>query len=196
MLISIVGKSGSGKTTIAKLLESFDKRIIHIDVDKIAHYVLTIPEVKERIKKDISYTCIIDEEIQRKVLGKIVFSSPQYMDKLAEITWPYMEKIIDSKIQANEGKIIILDYLLLPKTKYFLQSDLRIWVNSPIEERFERIVKRGVNEQTISKEYFLKRDEAGINYEEGLYDIVINNSNKKSTFQEVRKVYEKSIISR
>ena len=51
MLISLVGKSGSGKTTIANKLKSLDNRIIHIDVDKISHQVLEYPEVVERIKK-------------------------------------------------------------------------------------------------------------------------------------------------
>lgn len=195
MLISIVGKSGSGKTTIARILESLDERIIHIDIDKIAHHVLTLPEVKERIRSDISYACIIDGEVQRKVLGEIVFASPEDMDKLTEITWPYMEQIIDQKIQENKDRIIILDYLLLPKTKFFSQSDLKIWVNSPVEARLERVVKRAIKTEPISKDYFLKRDSSGIDYQEGQYDIVIENDTKTEPFKEVRKVYEKSIIS-
>lgn len=196
MLITLVGKSGSGKTTIAKKLESLDERILHVDIDQISHQVLEFPEVQERIKKEISYDCVIDEEVQRKVLGRIVFASPEHMQVLTDITWSKMENIIDQIIASNPDRIIILDYALLPKTKYFDQSDLRIWVESPIEERLERAIKRAVHSEPITRDYFLKRDAAGIDYEEGKYDIVIHNTNKNDINKEVKKVYEKSIVSR
>lgn len=196
MLISLVGKSGSGKTSIAKTLETIDPRVFHLDVDKISHCVLTLQEVKERIKNEISPTCLVEGEVDRKILGKIVFNDPNMMQLLTDITWTPMEEIIDSYLGTNPDKIVILDWILLPKTKYFTQSDLRIWVESPIEERYERVLKRAKNKETITKEYFLSRDTAGTNYEEGKYDIVINNTNKTNLEKEVQKVYEKSIISR
>lgn len=195
MLISLVGKSGSGKTTIAKELEKIDPRVLHIDVDKISHYVLTLPEVKTRIKTEISPSCIVNDEVIRKALGKIVFEDPTMMDVLTDITWPSMEKVIDETINENPNKIILLDWVLLPKTKYFDQSDLRIWVDSPVEERYDRVVKRAKDKETITKEYFYSRDASGTNYEEGKYDVVIQNTNKTNLNKEVQKVYEKSIIS-
>lgn len=196
MLISIVGKSGSGKSTVAKTLATYDERIFHIDVDKISHYVLTLPEVQERIRTDISYDCVLDNEVQRKTLGKIVFASPEEMQKLTDITWKEMERVIDEQIASHQDKIILLDYILLPKTKYFAQSDLRIWVDAPYEVRLDRVVKRSVATESITPEYFLQRDLSGIDYEEGQYDIVIKNINEQETKKEVKKIYEKSIISR
>lgn len=195
MLICLVGKSGSGKTTIAKILASYDKNIFHIDVDKISHQVLTYPEVKSRIKSEISAECLDKDNIERKKLGQIVFESPLMMEKLTDITWPSMEKIIDSIITNNPQRTILLDWLLLPKTKYFNQSALKIWVEAPQMERFTRVCKRA-NDNTITKEYFLQRDAVGTSYEEGKYDIVINNSPQSNLKEEVHKIYEKSIISR
>ncbi len=196
MLISIVGKSGSGKSTVAKTLTTYDERIFHIDVDKISHYVLTLPEVQERIRTDISYDCVLDNEVQRKTLGKIVFASPKEMQKLTDITWKEMERVIDEQIASHQDKIILLDYILLPKTKYFAQSDLRIWVDAPYEVRLDRVIKRAVAAESITPEYFLQRDLSGIDYEERQYDIFIKNINKQETKKEVKKIYEKSIISR
>jgi uridine kinase len=107
-----------------------------------------------------------------------------------------MEHIIDQIIENNPNKIIILDYVLLPKTKYFVASDLRIWVDAPYETRLERVIKRAIQERNITPDYFKKRDASGIDYEEGKYDIVINNVNKEKTQEEVKLVYEKSIIRR
>ena len=52
--------------------------------------------------------------VDRKKLGKIVFSNKEEMKKLESITWNYMEKEIDKIILNNKEKVIILDY---PKEK-------------------------------------------------------------------------------
>ena len=195
MIISIVGKSGSGKSTVSKTLESLDERMLHIDIDQISHQVLTFPEVQEQLQKSFCPDVVMDHEVQRKVLGRFVFSSPEQMQKLTDITWSHMERIIDQIIKNNPNKIILLDWLLLPKTKFFNQSDLRIWVDAPFIERLDRVVKRSISDP-ITPDYFKKRDDAGIDYEEGKYDVVINNTNKEKTQNEVKQVYEKSILRR
>lgn len=194
MLISIVGKSGSGKSTIAKTLKEFDERVLHVDIDDISHQVLEFPDVQEKLKTGFCPSVVMDHEVQRQVLGRIVFASPEQMDVLTNITWSHMERIIDQIIEANSDKIILLDWLLIPKTKYFEQSDLKIWVDAPYVDRLERVVKRSIKEQSITPDYFAKRDNAGIDYEEGKYDIVINNINKEKTQNEVKNIYEKSIL--
>ncbi len=196
MLISLVGKSGSGKSTIARLLTELDENVIHIDVDKISHYVLTLPEVKKRLENEMSPECVVDGVVDRKKVGSIVFSSPAKMDLLTDITWPNMEVIITNLLQENEGKIIILDWLLLPKTKFFDESNLRIWVETPVEERFNRVLSRAKNKEHITRDYFLKRDASGIDYEEGKYEVIIENGQFTDLTKEVKKVYEKSIRSR
>lgn len=194
MIISIVGKSGSGKSTIARALSNLDERMLHVDVDQISHQVLTFKEVQDVLQNTFGIDVVIDKEVQRKVLGQIVFTTPEQMQKLTDITWHHMEKIIDSIIENNSNKIILLDYLLLPKTKYFEQSDLKIWVDAPYEVRVERVINRAIQERNVTRDYFKKRDAAGIDYEKGKYDIVINNVNKEKTKEEVKKVYEKSIL--
>lgn len=194
MIISIVGKSGSGKSTIARTLQELDERMLHVDIDQISHQVLTFKEVQDALQNTFGTDVVMDGEVQRKVLGKIVFTTPEQMQKLTNITWHHMERIIDSIIENNPNRIILLDYLLLPKTKFFEQSALKIWVDAPYEERVERVIKRSIQERNVTRDYFKKRDRAGIDYEEGKYDIVINNVNKEKTQEEVKKVYEKSIL--
>lgn len=196
MLISIVGKSGSGKSTIARTLKSLDEKMLHVDIDQIAHQVLTFREVQEQLQQSFGKKVVMNHEVQRKLLGNIVFSSPEQMAKLTSITWHNMEKLIDQIIENNAEKIILLDYLLLPKTKYFDQSDLKIWVDAPYETRLERVIKREVQERNITPDYFKKREHAGVDYEEGKYDFIINNINREKTQEEVKKIYEKSILRR
>lgn len=170
MIISICGKSGSGKSTLAKKIIEERKNAIHIDIDKIAHQVLTIPEVKQQLEEHFK-DVLTNNEVDRKKLGPIVFSSQENMDILAQITWPYMEQEIDRIINQNKDKIIILDYLLLPKTKYFEQSDIKILLDIPKEVRKERIVKR----DNISEDKFNLRDSSSMEYDKEKFDYVISS---------------------
>ena len=172
MIISICGKSGSGKSTLAKKIIEERKNVIHIDIDKIAHQVLTIPKVKQQLQEQFK-DVLTDNEVDRKKLGPIVFSSTKNMDILTQITWPHMEQEIDRIISENKDKIIILDYLLLPKTKYFEQSDLKILLDIPKDIRKQRILKR----DNITEDKFDLRDSSSIEYDKDEFDFIISSDN-------------------
>ena len=172
MIISICGKSGSGKSTLAKKIIEERKNVIHIDIDKIAHQVLTIPIVKQQLQEQFK-DVLTDDEVDRKKLGPIVFSSTKNMDILTRITWPHMEQEIDRIISENKDKIIILDYLLLPKTKYFEQSDLKILLDIPKDIRKQRILKR----DNITEDKFDLRDSSSIEYDKDEFDFIISSDN-------------------
>lgn len=174
MIISICGKSGSGKSTLTnELLKHYGDSAIHIDVDKIGHYVNTIPEVLAEEVKCFGEGILTDGIVDRKKLGKIVFSSDEEMAKLTEITWKYMEKEIDKIVESNQGKLVILDWQLTPKTKFFEQSDLTILLDIPVEIRKERILKR----DNISPEKFDIREQASMDYSLYNFDIVQTKMN-------------------
>ncbi len=192
MLISIVGKSGSGKSYIADTLSSYSKNIKHLNIDKIGHEVLLLDQVKENLIRAFGKEILTDNEIDRKKLNKIVFASEEKMQVLTDITWTSMERTIDNYITSNKDKIIILDWQLLPKTKYFERSDLKILVDASIEVRKERAVKR----DSITEEKFLEREKASLNFNRENFDYVIENDNFAYTKGKVEKIYDKSIVSR
>ena len=142
MVICICGKSGSGKSTIAKLIQEERPHSIHIDIDKIGHQSHNDKKVRQELIATFGEVILTNNNIDRKKLGKIVFSNKKEMKKLEDITWNYMEQEIDKILTNNNDKIIILDWLLLPKTKYFETSDLRILVDIPFEIRKQRVLKR------------------------------------------------------
>ena len=103
------------------------------------------------------------------------------MSKLADITWKYMEREIDVFLENNKDKRIILDYLLLPLTKYFEMSDIKILLDTPLEERLKRTIKR----DNITKEEFLLREKASIQYDESKFDYVLKND------EEIKRLVKK-----
>lgn len=192
MLISLVGLSGSGKTRISNILTSYNSKIIHLDIDQIGHSIYNNQEVINNLLKEFGPSVITKNKVNRKELGNIVFTSPESMKVLEQITWSEMEKQIDTFIQNNPNKIIILDWLLIPKTKYFFQSDLRILVTAPYETRMNRAIKR----DGITEEDFKKRDNAAPTINKENFNYIIENIDLQKTEEEVKLIYDKSIIHR
>ncbi len=117
-IIGITGKSGSGKSTLAKLLsEKLDCNVINID--KIGHKATQNYEIAKKLCK-IFGTQILgkDGKIDRKKLGNIVFTNKEKMDILTDITWEYMQSILDEILKKEEKEIIIIEWALLPISKY------------------------------------------------------------------------------
>ena len=171
MIIGICGKSGSGKSTIAKQITSRYKNAVHLDIDKIAHKSHKDEEVKQKIIGTFTESVLTNNEINRKKLGRIVFVSKEKMKLLEEITWEFMEKEIDNFINENKDKIIILDYILLPLTKYFDKCNIKILLNIPYHIRKQRVLSR----DDITEEQFDLRNSASIQYEISDFDIVLEN---------------------
>ena len=192
MTIAICGKSGAGKGTVCKILKEFSNDIVWVDIDKIGHSVNEKEEVKEKLVSNFGEGILTDGIVDRKKLGKRVFNSKEEMDLLGEITWHSMEEEIDYIISENKENVILLDWNLLPKTKYFKDADLRILVQAPSFDREERAMKR----DKISRRQFMIRDINAPNYKDLDFDIVINNIVMELTRKKVRKIYDKSIISR
>lgn len=179
MIISICGKSGSGKSTLAKRL--MNENSSYLEIDKVGHKVLTLREVQEELIKNFGNEVVKLNVVDRKKLGEIVFNKRKEMSKLADITWKYMEREIDAFLENNKDKRIILDYLLLPLTKYFEMSDIKILLDTPLEERLKRTIKR----DHITKEEFLLREKASIQYDESKFDYVLKND------EEIKRLVKK-----
>lgn len=183
MIIGICGKSGSGKSTLAReIIKLTSDKAVHLDIDKVGHKVLLLPEVMEELINLFGESVVKENIVDRKKLGEIVFDSRKEMNKLSSITWSYMQIEIDNFFNENKDKIIILDWLLLPITKYFDMCDIKILINIPYEIRKERAMKR----DNISSDAFDLREKASINFDESIFDCVINSNDLETVKRMVR----------
>ena len=183
MVIGLCGKSGSGKSTIAKLIVETKSNAFHYDIDKIGYQVMEIPEVQNEAIKCFGEQIVTNGQIDRKKLAEMVFNSIDEMNKLAGITWKHMMKVLDAVINDNKDKIVILDWILLSKTKYFDMCDLKILVDMPLEIRRQRAMKR----DNITSSDFDLREKASITYDNSKFDMVV----KCNDINEVRKMVKK-----
>ena len=177
MIIGICGKSGSGKSTLAKSIEEVSTRdVVHLEIDKVGHRALLNEEVKKELINKFGEHIIKGNNVNRKKLGDIVFNSRDEMQKLTDITWEYMQKEIDKFLEDNRDKVVILDWLLLTKSKYFDMCDIKILLDVPYEVRKMRAIKR----DNITSEAFDLRERASIEFDKEKFDYVLENSEKEN----------------
>ena len=192
MIIVLCGKSNAGKGYVSNLFEKLDENTIHLDIDKIAHKINEEDIVKKDLVNTFGENILTNGKIDRKKLGSIVFNDEEEMKKLEEITWKHMEEEIDNYILNNSDKNIILDYIMLHKTKYFNKDNLKILVDAPLSVRLKRALIR----DGITKDKFLERESKTANYKDSDFDYVINNEDENKTRKKVLMIYEKSTLSR
>lgn len=184
MIISICGKSGSGKSTVSKELKTYyGEKVVNVEIDKIGHMALEDDSVRLELIKCFGESILNKDIVDRKRLGDIVFNSINEMKKLSDITWSFMEREIDKIINLNSDKIIVLDYILLPLTKYFKMSDIRILLDIDYSIRKMRCMKR----DNLSEEKFDLREKASIDYDKNDFDYVINDN---YDIRKLVKIYE------
>ncbi len=169
IIIGLTGGTGCGKTTVCSILKKYNAYII--DADKIAHSV--IKKGKDAYIQIVDYfgNDILndDKEIDRKKLGKIVFSDKEKLDYLTKTTHKYIVKeikqLINTKKEENKYNYIVIDAPLLIEANLHKIVDTVWIVYANLETRIQRLKVRD-------------------NIEE---EVVINRINSQTPFEENKK---------
>jgi dephospho-CoA kinase len=169
MIIGITGRSGSGKSYVSKLIAN-QLDMIHIDIDKISHEVLSFDDTIEFIKAEFGECVFDNNQINRKKLGNVVFNNTEKLGKLNKFCQLQIEKKLDEIISSTK-KSIILDYALLCWLKQFNLCDVKILLNTDIDIRFERVSKR----ENITREYFNARENSLEALTQFKFDYIFDN---------------------
>ena len=191
-IIGLTGSIATGKSQVSKYLKG--KGIKVVDADLIARDVVDIPIVKDEIKKTFGENIYINENLDRKKLAEIVFSSNKKRNILNDIMHPHIYKIILDEIK-NSKDLIFVDIPLLFENedvnkKYGLDFD-EIWL---VYVDRETQIKRLMNRDDISREYAEEKINSQIPVEEKRKkaDVIIDNSGTlEETFAQVEEKLKK-----
>lgn len=148
-IVGITGGTGSGKTTALNVLERLGARVI--DCDRLYHKLL---EKNEEMKSEIDESfkgVVINGSVDRKKLGKMVFSSPDLLKKLNAVTHKYVDgevkKIIDRERKRGRAAVAI-DAIALIESGLNELCDTVVGIVAPDDMRIKRIMTReGISEK-------------------------------------------------
>jgi len=169
MLIGLTGKSGSGKTTAARILTELGAFVA--DCDIIAHKVLEEDTVKEKLCENFGSTIFnSDGSIDRKALGSIVFSDSEKLAVLNGIVHGAITKKAIDMCTASGKDICFIDGSELEASGVDKKCAHIVVIYADEDIRLNRITER----DKISKDSALLRIKAQKDYSKKA--IIIKNN--------------------
>lgn len=198
MRIGLTGNIGSGKSTVASILEELGAVVI--DSDALARRASEEPEVLERIATELGPDLIREGRLDRAATADLVFGDGAARRRLEAIIHPWVRErsrqlerdLLDS---ASPPAAVVHDIPLLFETGMQGRFDAVVVVSAPARLRAERLAQRS----GLSAADFAARDASQWPAERkrALADHVIENDGDLSSLREqVAAVWQEIVTSR
>jgi len=158
-IICLVGEIGTGKTTVAEMLENLGAEVIYSD--DIAKAISLNPKYKAKLSRTFGKNILYKNgRLNRKKLAKIVFSNKNKLKKLDRIMLPLIIKEL-KKILSEKSRLekllkkekkkemkVVLEAPLLFRTNLYNRCDEILYITCPEDLRIERVISK----MNLSKE--------------------------------------------
>jgi dephospho-CoA kinase len=190
--IGITGGIASGKSTVVKHISG--KGIPVVDADIVAREVLSLyPKILDYLKGRYGERVFRDGELDRKELGRIVFSSDRDRKEYMDIIMPYIRIEIEKRLDMLESEdyaAAILDAPLLFEEGFEKDMDCTILVYAEAQVQLQRLMKRnGITEEEASR---MIASQMPVKKKLDLADYVVDNSGDlEETKEEIDMVFMK-----
>ena len=188
-ILGLTGGIASGKSTVSAYLAQNGALII--DADLIARQVVAKKSsgLKQIVAKFGGEILTASGELDRKKLGKLVFSNKELLKALTDITGPLIRAEILREIEAAKKaqvKLVVLDIPLLFEAGYQTLCDKVMVVTIPSKLQLERVMKRDNLSAAEARKRIANQLPASRRNE--LADVLIDNSKSVAeTYQQVLK---------
>lgn len=200
VILGLVGGIGSGKSTVARMMEELGAEVI--DADQIATTLLNDPRVRDKLVSEFGES-IINENgtISRSELATVAFESKVNLETLNKILHPRIIGNIKRQLAAieaslreevgeetqNKTTVVVLDAPLLVETSLHTLCDYLLFVDTDEEKRLERVERRGWDADELRRR---ESFQLPLDKKRELCDFIINNNDDiESTYEEVKQVY-------
>lgn len=197
MVIGIIGGVGTGKSQIATLLKNdFNAYVIH--ADQIGHQIIAKDTQSFHQIVELFGNTILDNDgnINRKTLGDIVFQDARSLEKLNNITHPFIYAEISSLIshakRNSKYDFVVVEAAILVEAMWTKLVDVIWLITCSKEVRIQRLINsRSLSREKIDSIISNQQSEEALR----LYaDVIIDNSLEiETTIQQVKKEIIKAL---
>ena len=139
--IGLTGGIGSGKSTIAKVLEKMGYPVFYADSEakKIYH---EDPVLKENLIQIIGQEVYMNGQLNTKLLAEKLFSNTQLKDHVAALVHPIVREAFVSWVKLQKASLVFNEAAILFETGAYQNFDANLLVVAPAQLRIERVIKR------------------------------------------------------
>lgn len=192
-VVGLTGQSGAGKTTVSDVFKENGYTIIN--ADKIARELQSKQSTLKRLSKVFGEDIINEDgSLNRKTLGRIVFSDKTELSKLNKIMFPLVTTEINKVIFNTNNNFFLLDAPQLFESGFNNNCTITISVIAPRDTLINRIMER----DNISKkdaENRLNSQKSEIFFRENADFVLENNSSienlKKQALELINTIKKK-----
>jgi len=199
LIIGLTGGIASGKSQVCKTFVELG--ITVIDSDQIAKDLFDInsPHLQALRDKFGNDIFLADKYLDRKKLGKIVFSNPEQLLWLNTFTHPLIYDEIKQQLSSTSSSYVIIDIPLLIDSKGDISArfaeliDRVLVINTSEENQLKRLLLR----DDISSEQAHKIINSQSSLEQKLKladDIIDNNGSIESLKTQVEEIHKKYLL--
>ncbi len=185
MLIGLTGRTGSGKSSAAKIFEKLGAFVI--DCDSVAHEILLEEETKHHLCTLFSDS-ILDTSgnIDRKALGRVVFSDKEKLKQLNAVMHSAIVERCLEECEKSGKDICIMDGSELESSGAYKKCRYVVVVSADEKTRLLRIMER----DGIDRESALMRIRAQKDYSKEAL-LISNNKDLTKLQKDVTQLYNK-----
>jgi len=140
-IIGLTGGIGSGKTTIARYMQSLGIPVYIADDE--ARELMNSDTVIQAVVKAFGNSVLDGAKLNREKLAQLVFNHPEKLQVLNNIVHPLVKQHFDAwVIQHREHPFVVKEAAILFESGSYKDCDSIITVTAPLETRIQRVMER------------------------------------------------------
>ncbi len=143
LIVAITGQSGCGKSTLSAFYASKGFKVI--DCDKVAKDIRSFPDCQQQLAEYFGADIIFEGQVDTKLLSMRAFASEENLQKLTDITHPFIEAEILRQAEeafAQGDEIVFVDGAVIIGHRVEKHCDKFIVVVAALETQCARLMKR------------------------------------------------------
>ena len=191
-VIGITGSSGSGKTTVCKIIKKLYNSEI-LDADKVAKELsndVNSDYYREMVKLFGKECLLEDNMLNRKKIAEIIYQDEAKRESLNNLTFNYVVKKMKKDLSEIKDKdLVIIDAPLLYEAGVDKLCDKVIAIIAEKSNKVKRICLRDGIDELFAKKRLLIQNEDDFYINKADY-VIYNNKDFKELKESIKKVLE------
>lgn len=191
-VIGITGSSGSGKTTVCKIIKKLYNSEI-LDADKVAKELsndVNSDYYREMVKLFGKECLLEDNMLNRKKIAEIIYQDEAKRESLNNLTFNYVVKKMKKDLSEIKDKdLVIIDAPLLYEAGVDELCDKVIAIIAEKSNKVKRICLRDGIDELFAKKRLLIQNEDDFYINKADY-VIYNNKDFKELEESIKKVLE------
>lgn len=186
--VGLTGGIGSGKSTVARILETLGIPVYYAD-DAAKTIMNTDEGLKQQLISHFGEDCYVNGQLDRKYLAGIVFNDPEKLNLLNSLIHPVTIRHSEEWYKRQTTAYAVREAALLFESGASGNLDFIIGVYAPKHIRLQRVMQR----DGLSADEIRKRMDRQINEEMKmkLCDAVIRNDEQQLLIPQVMELHQR-----